>query len=184
MRIEREAARGHNLQTALDQLHADVYKRSMAPFWAIDKSVANDEDSQVKDKKKAVPFVWKYKRDIEPLLYRSAELINTESSERRSLILVNPGLAPRRASVSTMYTAYRLNDPNEVMPPHRHSPNAIRFGLTGSLNFTGVEGENITFGPGDMKTGGGVFSYTPEKIAQLRQERARKLVAVRKALDS
>ena len=35
-----------------------------------------------------------------------------------------------------------------------------------------------------MKTGGGVFSYTPEKIAQLRQERARKLVAVRKALDS
>ena len=150
MRIEREAARGHNLQTALDQLHADVFKRSMAPFWAIDKSIAHDEDAQVKDKKKAVPFVWKYKRDIEPLLYRSAELITTESSERRSLILVNPGLAPRRASVSTMYTAYRLNDPNEVMPPHRHSPNAIRFGLTGQLNFTGVEGENITFGPGDM----------------------------------
>jgi len=35
-----------------------------------------------------------------------------------------------------------------------------------------------------MKTGGGVLSYTPEQIAQLRQERARKLVAVRKALDS
>jgi 3-hydroxybutyryl-CoA dehydrogenase/5-formyl-3-hydroxy-2-methylpyridine 4-carboxylate dehydrogenase len=34
-----------------------------------------------------------------------------------------------------------------------------------------------------MKTGGGIFSYTPEKTAQLRQERARKLVAVRKALD-
>ena len=83
-----------NLRAALDQLHADVYKRSMAPFWAIDHSVAHDEDRQVKDKKKAVPFVWKYKRDIEPLLYRSAELINTESSERRSLILVNPGLAP------------------------------------------------------------------------------------------
>jgi gentisate 1,2-dioxygenase len=49
-----------------------------------------------------------------------------------------------------MYTAYRLNDANEVMPPHRHSPNAIRFGLTGKGNFTGVEGENITFGPGDM----------------------------------
>ena len=57
MRIEREAARGHNLQSALDQLHAEVFKRSMAPFWAIDKSVAHDEDSQVRDKKKAVPFV-------------------------------------------------------------------------------------------------------------------------------
>ena len=41
-------------------------------------------------------------------------------------------------------------DANEVMPPHRHSPNAIRFGLTGTGNFTGVGGEDITFGPGDM----------------------------------
>ena len=49
-----------------------------------------------------------------------------------------------------MYTAYRLNDPHEVMPPHRHSPSAIRFGLTGKGNFTGVDGEDITFGPGDM----------------------------------
>ena len=36
------------------------------------------------------------------------------------------------------------------MPPHKHSPSAIRFGLTGKGNFTGVDGENITFGPGDM----------------------------------
>src|ERR671925_192402 len=78
---------GDNRKAAMDQLHADVFERCMAPF---------------------------------------------------------------RATVTTMYTAYRLNDPNEIMPPHRHSPNAIRFGLTGTSNFTGVEGENITFGPGDM----------------------------------
>lgn len=141
---------GHNHQAAMDQLHADVHRHHMAPFWAIDTSNKNDEDNQLRDKRKAVPFIWKYRDEIEPLLHRSAALINTESSERRSLILVNPGLAPKRASVSTMYTAYRLNDPNEIMPPHRHSPNAIRLGLTGALNFTGVEGENITFGPGDM----------------------------------
>ena len=36
-----------------------------------------------------------------------------------------------------------------------------------------------------MKTGGGVFSYTPEQIAELRGPAARKrLVAVRKALES
>ena len=46
-----------------------------------------------------------------------------DDSERRSLILVNPGLAPKRASVSTMYTAYRLNDPDEIMPPGKdHEP--------------------------------------------------------------
>ena len=49
-----------------------------------------------------------------------------------------------------MYTAYRLNDPNEIMPPHKHSPSAVRFGLNGKGNFTGVDGENIVFGPGDM----------------------------------
>ena len=137
-------------QAALDALHEDVERAAMAPFWAIDPANKNDEDRQVMDKKKALPFVWSYKNSIEPLLYRSAEIISTQSSERRSLILVNPGLAPRRASVSTMYTAYRLNDPNEIMPPHRHSPNAVRFGLIGTQNFTGVEGENITFGPGDL----------------------------------
>jgi gentisate 1,2-dioxygenase len=36
------------------------------------------------------------------------------------------------------------------MPPHRHSPSAIRFGLTGKQNFTGVEGEDMVFGPGDL----------------------------------
>ncbi len=145
-----EIGADHNHQAALDALHRDVERADMAPFWAIDTTNKNDEDRQVMDQKKAIPFVWSYKDGIEPLLYRSAELITTQSSERRSLILVNPGVAPRRASVSTMYTAYRLNDPREIMPPHRHSPNAIRFGLTGTQNFTGVEGENITFGPGDM----------------------------------
>ena len=34
-----------------------------------------------------------------------------------------------------------------------------------------------------MKTGGGIFGYTPEQVGQLRAARARKLVAVRKALE-
>ena len=141
---------GSNLQAALDQLHADVASANMAPYWVVDRSVKHDEDRQVMEQRKAVPFIWKYKEAIEPLLYRSAELISTETSERRSLVLVNPGLAPKRAATTNMYVAYRLNDPREIMPPHRHSPNAIRLGLTGRQNFTGVEGENITFGPGDI----------------------------------
>ncbi len=35
-----------------------------------------------------------------------------------------------------------------------------------------------------IKTGGGVYNYTPEQIAQLQGARARKLIAVRKALQS
>jgi len=139
-----------NRQSALDDLHADVEANNMAGYWAVDTSADHDEDRQVMDPNKAVPFIWKYKDAIEPLLYRSAELITTDKSDRRSLVMVNPGLAPRRATTTTLYTAYRLNDTKDVMPAHRHSPNAIRFGLTGTQNFTGVEGENITFGRGDL----------------------------------
>ncbi|MCB1716455.1 MAG: cupin domain-containing protein [Candidatus Competibacteraceae bacterium] len=137
-------------QRALDSLYQDVFDNDLFPFWATTTEVAHDEIQKLMETPKAIPYLWRYKETLEPLLQRSAELISTTSSERRSLILCNPGLKPRRASVSTMYTAYRLNDPNEVMPPHRHSPNAIRFGLTGTMNFTGVEGEDITFGPGDL----------------------------------
>jgi 3-hydroxybutyryl-CoA dehydrogenase/5-formyl-3-hydroxy-2-methylpyridine 4-carboxylate dehydrogenase len=35
-----------------------------------------------------------------------------------------------------------------------------------------------------IKSGKGLYDYTPERIAELRGERARKLVAVRKALES
>ena len=139
-----------NREAALKGLYDDVFHKNMFPFWATSDTVEHDEIRQLMATSKAVPFLWRFKDDIEPILQRSAELISMDDSERRSLILVNPGLSPRRATVSTMYTAYRLNDPNEVMPPHKHSPSAIRFGLTGRGNFTGVAGEDITFGPGDM----------------------------------
>jgi gentisate 1,2-dioxygenase len=141
---------GANRSARLDALYARMDDLDMAPYWAVegDKS-EHDEEDQILKARKALPVVWKY-ADIEPCLYEAAELITMEDSERRSIVLVNPGLAPVRATVTTLYTAYRLNDPREVMPPHRHSINAVRIGLTGKSNFTGVEGENITFGPGDL----------------------------------
>lgn len=139
-----------NRTEALDELYSDIHARNMFPFWATSADVDHDEVKQLMATQKAVPHVWSYDTDIEPILQKAAKLVTMDDSERRSLVLVNPGLSPRRATVSTMYTAYRLNDPHEVMPPHKHSPSAIRFGLTGRGNFTGVDGENITFGPGDL----------------------------------
>ena len=139
-----------NRDAALKALYDDVFAKHMFPFWATSTDVAHDEVKQLLASPKAVPYLWRCAEDIEPILHRAVELITMDDSERRSLVLVNPGLAPRRATVSTMYTAYRLNDANEIMPPHKHSPSAIRFGLKGKGNFTGVDGENIVFGPGDM----------------------------------
>jgi gentisate 1,2-dioxygenase len=139
-----------NRDIALKALYDDVSAKSMFPFWATSTDVEHDEVKQLLATPKALPHLWRCAEDIEPILDRAVELITMDDSERRSLILVNPGLAPRRATVSTMYTAYRLNDANEIMPPHKHSPSAIRFGLKGKGNFTGVDGENIVFGPGDL----------------------------------
>ena len=139
-----------NRETALKALYDDVFAKNMFPFWATSTDVEHDEVKQLLATPKAIPYLWRCAEDIEPILNRAVDLVTMDDSERRSLVLVNPGLAPRRATVSTMYTAYRLNDANEIMPPHKHSPSAIRFGLKGKGNFTGVDGENIVFGPGDM----------------------------------
>ncbi|MBL4768059.1 MAG: cupin domain-containing protein [Rhodobacteraceae bacterium] len=139
-----------NKEKALSDMYDSISKRNMFPFWATSDDVTNDEVRQLMATQHAVPYHWSYADDIAPLLRISADLISMDDSERRSLVLVNPGLKPKRATVSTMYTAYRLNDPNEIMPPHKHSPSAIRFGLTGKGNFTGVAGEDVIFGPGDM----------------------------------
>lgn len=134
----------------LKEMYAQINAKSMFPFWAQRSDVEHDEIKQLMDGAKAVPFQWSFKRDLESLIMQSARLISASHSDRRSLVLVNPGLRPRRATVTTLYTAYRLNDPNEIMPPHKHTASAIRLGLEGQQNFTGVEGEDITFGHGDM----------------------------------
>jgi 3-hydroxybutyryl-CoA dehydrogenase/5-formyl-3-hydroxy-2-methylpyridine 4-carboxylate dehydrogenase len=44
--------------------------------------------------------------------------------------------------------------------------------------------DKIEAGRLGMKTGGGIYDYTPERIEELRAQRAAKLVAVRKALEA
>jgi gentisate 1,2-dioxygenase len=134
----------------LARLHARDEALHLFEFWGEDGEDEHAATDRLRaGKLDAVPHLWKY-RDIRPCLLEAARLVPMELSERRSLIMVNPGLKPLVATVTTLFAAYRINVPHEIMPAHRHSPNAIRFGLTGDTNFTGVEGENIIFGPGDL----------------------------------
>lgn len=149
MQATQQAA-GRASEQEMRQMYEEIGNAHLFPFWARSADVEHDEIRQLMQGQRAVPYLWRYREVLEPLLQRSARLISTADSDRRSLILTNPGLKPRRATVTTLYTAYRLNDPNEIMPPHRHTASAIRLGLTGAQNFTGVEGEDVVFGPGDM----------------------------------
>lgn len=133
----------------LDALHEATRRLSLFEFWGEDPAYRRQAAERLSFRVAAQPYHWSY-RDLRPCLLEAAELIPLEISERRSLIMVNPALRPAIATVTTLFAAYRINVPHEIAPAHRHSPNAIRFGLTGDTNFTAVDGENITFGPGDL----------------------------------
>jgi gentisate 1,2-dioxygenase len=122
---------------------------SLYEYWSTNYEVAHDATNRLQTRVKAAPHHWRW-RDLLPCIEKSGELVPMDLSERRTLILMNPALAPTIATVTTMYAGYRINLPKEVAPAHRHSPNAVRLGLTGSTNFTAVEGEHIVFGPGDL----------------------------------
>jgi 3-hydroxybutyryl-CoA dehydrogenase/5-formyl-3-hydroxy-2-methylpyridine 4-carboxylate dehydrogenase len=65
--------------------------------------------------------------------------------------------------------------------------NAVGSYLNGDLSTSGEVSSTIrdliAEGRLGMKTGGGIYDYTPEQIDELRMRRAGKLVAVRKALE-
>jgi len=65
--------------------------------------------------------------------------------------------------------------------------NAVGSYLNKDLSTSGEVSQTIRdlIGEGrlGMKTGGGIYDYTPEQIGELRAQRAAKLVAVRKALE-
>jgi len=66
--------------------------------------------------------------------------------------------------------------------------NAVGSYLNGDLSTSGEVSstirELIDQGRLGMKTGGGIYDYTPEQVTELRARRAAKLVAVRKALET
>jgi gentisate 1,2-dioxygenase len=148
-KVDGEGARKGNWDAEMAALHEKTEALGLYEFWSVGKQGEHEAVRDLAKFQKAVPHIWKY-RDIRPCLVKAGELIPMEESERRSLIMCNPALDGLIATTTTLFAAYRINNPDEIAPAHRHSPNAIRFGLTGHTNFTGVEGEPITFGPGDL----------------------------------
>lgn len=93
--------------------------------------------------------LWRW-REIEPLLWRSAEFVSPGAgAERRIVRLANPGV-PERTSTHTISVAVQYLLPGEVAPAHRHTPNALRFMLHGEGAYTTIEGDKCIMHPGDL----------------------------------
>ena len=102
-------------------------------------------------KTKVQPHLWKW-IDVYDGLIQARDRISLESgtSERRTLRLVNPGLRETEMTSHTMLFAFQLIQPGEVAPPHRHTMAAIRFILRGKGAYTNVGGEKMMMEDGDL----------------------------------
>jgi gentisate 1,2-dioxygenase len=93
---------------------------------------------------------WAYAA-VRPLLLRAGELTPIEKTERRVLVLANPGhgLDKMQASAA-MYLGLQLLLPGEWAPAHRHTPNAVRMVVEGTGAWTTVDGERCAMQRGDL----------------------------------
>ena len=120
-KVEKSGVRQGNWDAEMDALHEKTQALNLYEFWSVGKQGEHEAVRDLAKFQKAVPHIWKY-RDIRPCLVKAGELIPMEESERRSLIMCNPALDGLIATTTTMFAAYRINNPAGVK---NVLPNAI-----------------------------------------------------------
>jgi gentisate 1,2-dioxygenase len=99
------------------------------------------------------PAIWRW-ADAQVLIGRAVEETNTETAERRVLLMGNPNFKQGRARTQTTRTiqgAYQILMPGESARPHRHTPSALRFIFEdGGETYTVVDGKECLMQRGDI----------------------------------
>ncbi|HXG53448.1 MAG TPA: cupin domain-containing protein [candidate division Zixibacteria bacterium] len=100
---------------------------------------------------KVVPHLWPW-ADVLDALLQAREHVTLErgTAERRTLRLVNPGVADLEMTSHTMVLTFQLIQPGEVAPPHRHTMSAVRFILQGKGAYTNVDHCKMAMEDGDL----------------------------------
>jgi gentisate 1,2-dioxygenase len=127
----------------LQSLERDAKEFNFIEFWNL------GEVEPIEPPKTAVPFVWHWK-DIEPRLMAAASLKDLDNTDRRALLLSNPGFPGKPYATDTLLAAYSLYNSGEEAAVHRHTPSASRFVLSGEGGFTTIEGEKCEMKRGDL----------------------------------
>ncbi len=130
----------------LEDLDRELREKNLAGFWS--GNITGFEE-RMQPKSAVVPYLWKWS-DIYDGLMKARELVSLEKSERRTLRLLNPGVAGTTGSTVTIHMSVQLVRPGEIARAHRHTLTAIRFVVKGKGAFTTVEGERFTMSPGDL----------------------------------
>lgn len=126
----------------------DFYRRAavenIAPLWRVLHGLVGE-----KPKSPCVPAHWSYQR-IRPYLMEACDLISTQESQRRVLVLENPGMPGASRITRNLFAGLQIIRPHEVAPTHRHVASALRFIIEGEGAYTAVDGERTLMSPGDF----------------------------------
>ncbi|GEO27665.1 gentisate 1,2-dioxygenase [Alicyclobacillus acidoterrestris] len=134
----------------LQDFHEELEAVNLGPLWASISAF-----NSVEPIAKPVPYLWK-RELIDDKLDKAKTLleVGVGSAERRAVFLINPGMKDLKpygwgGTTQTLYAAVQAVNPGELAPPHRHTSAALRFVMKGRGGYGTVDGERITFEPGD-----------------------------------
>ncbi len=133
----------------LEALHEQLKKDHLGPLWS-----SIHQLNTLEPKPRSVPYLWKWSL-IKKRLDQAKELLTVgEEADRRAVFLINPGMADLEpvgwgGATQTLYAAVQAVKPGEIAPAHRHTTSAVRFIIKGHGATGRVNGEKITFEPGD-----------------------------------
>ncbi|MBI4635099.1 MAG: cupin domain-containing protein [Candidatus Rokubacteria bacterium] len=117
-------------------------RANLLEYWAVGYRTSKPETG-------VVPYLWRWS-DVKSLMEEAGRLVGIDESERRGLVLANPGLGGLPYMTNTLFGDVQLLTPGEAAPAHRHTTSASRFFMEGTGGYTTVEGERCTMGPGDL----------------------------------
>jgi gentisate 1,2-dioxygenase len=124
-------------------------QQNLGPLWS-----SIHQLNTIEPKPKPIPYLWK-RELIEKNLKIAEKLLEVgKGADRRALFLINPGMKDLKpvgwgGATQTLYAAIQAVKPGEVAPAHRHTTTALRFIIKGQGAVGTVQGEKITFEPGD-----------------------------------
>ncbi len=127
-----------------EEFYGRIREHAMKPLWEQVDAVVTPEPVI-----KAQPYIWKHQTYL-PLLLESGDLAPMDKTERRVLVLENPGLDGKLIATDDLYAGLQLIHPGENAWNHRHNISALRFIIEGTGGFTRVEGEKTYMHPGDF----------------------------------
>lgn len=139
------------ISNELNEFHKRLDNENLGPLWSSIHKL-----NTIEPKAKPIPYLWK-KELIQRNLDEAEKLLevgDAEGADRRAVFLINPGMKDYKplgygGATHTLYAAVQAVKPGEVAPAHRHTTTATRFILKGHGGKGRVNGEKITFEPGD-----------------------------------